>query len=56
MKKDIKRRLKEFKKTLEENEVLEEFERCVFESVVEKVIVGILYNYWIYKTAKLRLN
>lgn len=38
--KDIKRRLKEFKNTLEQNEVLEEFDRYVFESVVEKVIIG----------------
>lgn len=38
--KDIKRRLKEFKKTLEQNEVLDEFDRYVFESVVEKVIIG----------------
>lgn len=37
---NIKRRLKEFKKTLEQNEVLEEFDRYVFESIVEKVIVG----------------
>lgn len=38
--KDIKRRLREFKKTLEQNEVLSEFDRYVFESIVEKVIVG----------------
>ncbi|WP_347463708.1 MULTISPECIES: hypothetical protein [Clostridium] len=40
--KDIKRkrRLKEFKKTLEQNQVLDEFYRYVFESVVEKVIIG----------------
>lgn len=38
--KDIKRRLREFKKTLEQNEVLDEFDRYVFESIVEKVIVG----------------
>lgn len=36
--KDIKLRLKEFKKSLEQNEVLDEFDRYVFESVVEKVI------------------
>ena len=30
----------EFKKLLEKNQVLEEFDRAVFESVVEKVIVG----------------
>lgn len=39
-KKDIKRRLKEFKKSLEQNMVLEEFGRYVFESVVDKVIIG----------------
>lgn len=38
--KDIKRRLRDFKKTLEQNEVLSEFDRYVFESIVEKVIVG----------------
>lgn len=38
--KDIKRRLKEFKKTLEQNEVLDEFNRYVLESVVEKVAIG----------------
>ena len=38
--KDIKRRLKEFKTTLEQNEVLDVFDRHVFESIVEKVIVG----------------
>jgi hypothetical protein len=30
----------EFKKTLEQNGTLEKFERYVFESIVEKVIVG----------------
>ncbi|MDT9336377.1 recombinase family protein [Clostridium perfringens] len=38
--KSMRQRLKEFKKTLEENEVLEKFDRGVFESVVEKVIIG----------------
>ncbi|MCL6884941.1 recombinase family protein [Clostridioides difficile] len=38
--KSMKQRLKEFKKTLEENEVLDKFDRSVFESVVEKVIIG----------------
>ena len=38
--KDIKRRLKEFKSTLEQNEGWEVFDRHVFESIVEKVIVG----------------
>lgn len=32
--------MKEFKKTLEQNEVLDKFDRYVFESIVEKVIVG----------------
>jgi Site-specific recombinases, DNA invertase Pin homologs len=36
----IKQRLSEFKKVLERNEVLDTFDRFVFESVVEKVIVG----------------
>lgn len=40
--KDIKKRLKEFKKTLEQNEVLDKFDCYVFESSVEKVIVGVL--------------
>lgn len=38
--KDVKRHLREFKKTLENNEVLHEFDRHVFESIVQKVIVG----------------
>lgn len=38
--KSIKHRLKEFKKTLEKNEVLNSFDREVFESIVGKVIVG----------------
>src|SRR5699024_11261861 len=38
--KDIKKRLLAFKKVLEQNEVIETFDRYVFESVVEKVIVG----------------
>lgn len=37
---DIKQRLKEFKNTLEQNKVLSEFDRHVFESIVEKEIVG----------------
>lgn len=36
----IKARIKEFRKTLERNEVLEKFDRYVFESIVDKVIVG----------------
>lgn len=38
--KTLKRRTMEFKKALEQNRVLEEFDRTVFESIVEKVIVG----------------
>ena len=38
--KTLKRRMMEFKKALEVNQVLEEFDRTVFESIVEKVIVG----------------
>ena len=36
----MKRRISEFRKTLEQNEVLDAFDRYVFESIVEKVIVG----------------
>ncbi|VBB08640.1 recombinase [Lucifera butyrica] len=36
----IKRRMSEFKKVLEKNGVLDTFDRYVFESVVEKVIIG----------------
>ncbi len=32
--------MKEFKDMLERNEVLKEFDRFVFESIVDKVIVG----------------
>lgn len=38
--KNLKRRTKEFKALLEKNQVLEEFDRGVFESIIEKVIVG----------------
>ncbi|MDQ0273569.1 recombinase family protein [Cytobacillus purgationiresistens] len=38
--KDIKKRLLAFKKVLEQNEVIDTFDRYVFESIVEKVIVG----------------
>lgn len=34
------KRLNEFRKCLENNGVLEEFDRAVFESVIEKVIIG----------------
>lgn len=36
----MKKRIAEFRRTLEENEVLDTFDRYVFESIVEKVIVG----------------
>ena len=36
----MKRSISEFRKTLEQNEVLNTFDRYVFESIVEKVIVG----------------
>ena len=36
----MKKRIAGFRRTLEQNNVLEEFDRYVFESIVEKVIVG----------------
>ena len=36
----MKRRISEFRKTLNENEVLDTFDRYIFESIVEKVIAG----------------
>lgn len=36
----MKKRIAEFRRTLEENEVLDTFDRYVFESIVEKVIIG----------------
>jgi DNA invertase Pin-like site-specific DNA recombinase len=36
----LKRRVADFKKALSKNEVLEEFDRGIFESIIEKVIVG----------------
>lgn len=36
----VKNRLLEFKKTLENYELLEEFDRTAFESIVGKIIVG----------------
>lgn len=36
----VKNRMKTFKTMLERKEVLKEFDRYVFESIVEKVIVG----------------
>ena len=36
----LQRRSADFKKALSQNEVLEEFDRGIFESIIEKVIVG----------------
>ena len=36
----LQRRLADFKKVLSKNQVLEEFDRGIFESIIEKVIVG----------------
>ncbi len=38
--KNLKERIAEFKKALSKNTVLEEFDRGIFESIVEKVIIG----------------
>lgn len=38
--KELKKRLSSFKKLLESNQHLEEFDRAVFESIVEKIIIG----------------
>lgn len=38
--KNIKKRLDDFRKVLEHNEVLVDFDRSVFESIIDKVIVG----------------
>src|SRR5690606_10646244 len=37
---DLEKRIEHFRKVLEKNEVLTEFDRYVFESIVEKVIIG----------------
>ncbi|WP_207638337.1 hypothetical protein [Desulfoscipio gibsoniae] len=37
---DLAKRIEHFRKVLEKNEVLTAFDRCVFESIVEKVIIG----------------
>ncbi|MCL1787033.1 MAG: recombinase family protein, partial [Defluviitaleaceae bacterium] len=37
---DVKQRLDVFRSVLEQNEVIGEFDRCIFESIVKKVIVG----------------
>ena len=34
----MKKRIAEFRRTLEENEVLDTFDRYVFESIVEKAV------------------
>lgn len=38
--KALKKRLEGFKKLLESNKYLEEFDRTVFESIVDKIIIG----------------
>ena len=38
--KNLSRRIEEFERVLEKNQVLEQFDRSVFESMIEKVIVG----------------
>lgn len=37
---DLEKRMEHFRKVLEKNEVLTTFDRCVFESIVDKIIVG----------------
>jgi hypothetical protein len=37
---DLEKRISEFKELLSENRVLEEFDRGVFENIVEKIIIG----------------
>ena len=37
---DLEKRIAHFRKVLEQNEVLASFDRCVFESIVDKVIIG----------------
>lgn len=36
----LQRRLADFRKALSKNQILEEFDRGIFESIIEKVIVG----------------
>ena len=36
----MQRRLADFRKALSKNQILEEFDRGIFESIIEKVIVG----------------
>nr|WP_294484707.1 recombinase family protein [uncultured Anaerosporobacter sp.] len=38
--KDVSRRMSELRETLENEEILDEFDRVVFESIVDKVLVG----------------
>lgn len=38
--KDINKRMSDLRETLEKEEILDEFDRTVFESIIEKVIVG----------------
>lgn len=38
--KNISKRMEQLRKTLENEDILDEFDRIVFESIVEKVIVG----------------
>lgn len=38
--KDIGRRMAEFRVTLEQEKILDEFDRVVFESIIDRVIVG----------------
>ena len=40
MKAACKRRLADFRKALSKNQILEEFDRGIFESIIENVIVG----------------
>lgn len=37
---NLEKRIAHFRKVLENNEILKTFDRCVFESIVEKVIIG----------------
>lgn len=37
---NVKKRIAEFRKTLEDNQVLDTFDRYVFESIIDKVIIG----------------
>ncbi len=39
-KRDVSKRMKEIRQKLAETDVLDEFDRVVFESIVEKIVVG----------------